>query len=154
MRIFGNRISQPSPRWTLWRWYDIVLDGDLYLTRLNIIQTPWFSVKLHWIHLPDPDRHLHNHPWPFVSFVLRGGYEELESKDPQCQPGIPRKINWFNYKNIITAHRITKVKPKTLTLIFSGPRHSNKEWGFYHDQTFEYANWRDYERLNLSEKWD
>ncbi len=150
MRIFGNRISPPSPRWALWRWYDIVLDGDLYLTRLNIIQTPWFSIKLHWILRPDPDRDLHCHPWSFVSFILRGGYEELESKDPKKQSGILRKINWFNYKNIITAHRISYTKPNTLTLIFSGPRSHKKEWGFYNVNTFKFTHWKEYEEAKRS----
>lgn len=154
MRLFPNRISKESRQWKIWRWYDIVLDGKLYLSRLNLITTPWFSVKLHWIHRPDPDRHMHSHPWSFVSFVLRGGYEEYESKHPDRLPGRLREIRWFNYKNTITAHRISKVKPHTLTLILSGPKDRQKSWGFYHDQTFEYVNWCDYERLNLSEKWD
>jgi len=145
MRLFGNRISKPSPRWALWRWYDIVLDGEKYLTRLNLIQTPWFSVKLHWILRPDPDRDLHDHPWPFVSFVLRGGYEEYESKDPKNEPGKLRKVNWFNYKNTKTAHRISYAKPGTLTLIFSGARSNQKEWGFFDQETRSYTDWREYE---------
>ncbi len=147
MRILGNRISKPSPRWALWRWYDIVLGGVLYLTRLNIFQVPLFSTKLHWIHRPDPDRDLHDHPWPFVSIVLWGGYEEYESKNPRSEPGKLRKIRWFNYKNTRTAHRISKVKPRTLTLIFSGPRSTKKEWGFFNEHTFEYTDWKTYENI-------
>ena len=144
MRLFPNRISAPSPRWAFWRWYDIVLDDELYLTRLNIIQTPWFSVKLHWIHRPDPDRDLHCHPWPFVSFVLKGYYLEEESKSPATEYGKIRVIDWFNYKNTKTAHRICSVAPSTLTLIFSGPRSNKKEWGFYNVDTFEFTHWKDY----------
>ena len=144
MRLFPNRISKPSPRWALWRWYDIVLDDTLYLSRLNIIQTPWFSVKLHWIHRPDPDRDLHDHPWGFLAFVLRGGYEELESKNPTTEVGKLRVINWFNYKNTKTAHRICYAKPGTLTLILSGVRSNTKEWGFYDASTYEFTHWKDY----------
>ncbi len=143
MRLFGNRKSKPSPRWGFWQWYDIILDDELYLTRLNIFQTPWFSVKLHWIHRPDPDRDLHDHPWPFVSFVLRGRYEEYESKDPKNKPGKWRAINWFNYKNTKTAHRISYARDGTMTLIFAGPR--SKSWGFFNEETREYINWKDYE---------
>lgn len=144
MRLFPNRVSKESPRWCLWRWYDIVLNGDLYLTRLNIIQTPWFSVKLHWIHRPDPDRDLHDHPWPFMAFVLRGGYEELESYDPKQQFPHLRIVNWFNYKNTQTAHRIVSVKPKTMTLIISGPRSKSKKWGFYDVETRRYIDAEEY----------
>jgi hypothetical protein len=31
---------------------------------------------VHWIYQPDDDRDPHDHPWPFVSFVIRGGYAE------------------------------------------------------------------------------
>jgi hypothetical protein len=150
MRLFGNRISKPSPRWALWRWFDIVLDGDLYLTRLNIVQTPWFSVKLHWIHRPDPDRDLHDHPWPFAAFVLRGGYEEYASKKPAKDPvGDRRTISWFNSKGTTSGHRISKVKPGTLTLIFSGPR-KRKSWGFYVMPAWgsvKYMDWKEYEEV-------
>jgi hypothetical protein len=152
MRLFPNRKSTPQQKWGLWRWYDIILDDELYLRRLNIIKTPWFGVKLHWILKEDPDRHLHTHPWCFVSLVLRGGYEELESQNPQREAGKLKTINWFNFKNLVTAHRIITVKPKTLTLIISGPR--LQSWGFYHHKTFQYADWRDYERLDLSHQWD
>lgn len=144
MRLFSKRISPPSPSWALWRWYDIVLGGELYLSRLNIIQTPWFSIKLHWIHRPDPDRDLHCHPWPFISFILRGGYEEYESREPSKQAGVLRKVNWFNYKNTITAHRISYAKPGTMTLIIAGPRSKKKEWGFFDEQTFKYTDWQTY----------
>lgn len=143
MRLFPNRISKPSPRWGLWRWYDIILDDKLYLTRLNIIQTPWFSIKLHWIHRPDPDRDLHDHPWPFVAFVLRGGYEEYESLNPTIHGGRLRIIQWFNYKDTRTAHRISKVKSNTLTLIFTGPR--SKDWGFFDEKTYQFTPWKEYE---------
>lgn len=149
MRIFSNRIGKPSNKWAFFRWYDIVLDGELYLSRLNLIKTPWFSVKLHWIHRPDPDRDLHDHPWTFIAFVLRGSYEEWESKKPASQSGKLRKINWFNYKNSVTAHRISKVAPNVLTLVISGPKNYKKSWGFFDAETLEYTNWRIYEGNKL-----
>ncbi len=148
MRLFPNRTCSETRKWKLWRWYDIILDGELYLTRLNLIATPWFSIKIHWIHRPDPDRDLHDHPWCFISLVLRGGYEEYESKDPTNKPGILRIINWFNYKNLKTAHRISKTKPGTITLILAGPK-QDKSWGFYDEETLEYTHWKEYEEAKL-----
>ena len=55
-------------------------DGKLYLWRLYILRTPWFGVMLHKIMDDDPDC-LHDHPWSFVSFILKGGYEEIQSYD-------------------------------------------------------------------------
>lgn len=145
MRLFPNRKGKPAERWALWRWYDIVLGGQLYLTRLNLIKTPWFSIKLHWIHRPDPDRDLHTHPWWFMSFVLSGGYTEYISEAPSHMKGWPRRINNFNFKDKITAHRISQVDPGTVTLIISGPKDHIRSWGFYDADTLEYTHWKDYE---------
>lgn len=73
-----------SPRWALLRRYDIpdLLDPtEVYLTRWRLVQTPWFGVLLHCIRRPDHDRHLHDHPWPFVSIILRGGYVERRARN-------------------------------------------------------------------------
>lgn len=145
MRLFPNRTCPETRKWKLWRWHDIILDDELYLTRLNLIATPWFSVKLHWIHRPDPDRDLHDHPWPFVAFVLRGSYFEFESKDPRNKPGEVRWIKWFNYKNTKTGHRIAHTVGKVLTLVITGPKNRKKEWGFYDAETMEYKHWKEYE---------
>ena len=144
MRIFGNRKGKPSEKWAFWRWYDIVLDDELYLSRLNLIKTPWFSVKLHWIHRPDPDRDLHDHPWPFIALILRGSYCEYESKDPLNQKGEIRWIRWLNYKNTKTAHRISSVTNNVLTLVMTGPKNRKKDWGFFDQDTLEYIHWKEY----------
>jgi len=145
MRIFGNRVERNRGKWALWRWHDIELDGEKYLTRLQIFKTPFLSAKLHWIHRPDPDRDLHDHPWPFMSFVINGGYTELESKRPATGEVRELEIRNFNYKNTTTAHRIAYVLPRTLTFILTGPR--SKSWGFYDTKTNEFTDWKEYERL-------
>jgi hypothetical protein len=148
MRLFAKRTDSPTSRWGILRWTDIIINGDLYLSRLNLLKTPWFSVKLHWIILPDPDRDLHDHPWPFVSFVLSGGYKEIEAKDPANGPIVERVINWFNYKNTITSHRITVVQPNTITLIVTGPK--IKGWGFYDKDSKEFKTEEEYEKVHHS----
>ncbi len=160
MRIFGNRKEKELDKgsWGLWRWYDIVINGELYLSRLTLFKTPWFSVKLHWIHKADPDRDLHDHPWSFRSLVLRGWYKELECKKPDLRgkliegnspisanrytPVRERLVRWFNYKDTRGAHRITEVSPKLLTLVLTGPK--TKSWGFYDEDTFNYTDWETY----------
>jgi hypothetical protein len=50
-------------------------DGTPYLIRRYIIKTKLFQVCIHKILQSDPDC-LHDHPWNFISFILRGGYWE------------------------------------------------------------------------------
>lgn len=50
-----------------------------YLIRWTIlgfgIDSSWFSIKLHNILISDEEC-LHNHPWAFISIILKGGYRE------------------------------------------------------------------------------
>ncbi|MFP5276951.1 MAG: DNA methyltransferase [Acidobacteriota bacterium] len=56
-------------------------DGDSpYLTRYTLFSTPWIHLCIHVFHRSDADE-LHDHPWPFASLILWGGYiEESASK--------------------------------------------------------------------------
>ena len=50
--------------------------GDPYLIRYTLIECAWFSIKVHHILESDEDRCEHDHPWPFLSLILTGGYWE------------------------------------------------------------------------------
>lgn len=56
-------------------------DGEPYLIRLTIFSL-WklFSIKYHKILLSD-DVCSHDHPWPFLTFILKGGYNEWTPKN-------------------------------------------------------------------------
>lgn len=168
MRVFPKRTeAEPDKgKWRLWRWLDIRINGKLYLTRLTMLRTPWFALHLHWIHLPDPDRDLHDHPWPFVAFILRGGYTEFRVRNPENQISEPSRIRWFNHHSTTSAHRIVDVRPKTLTLVITGRK--SKSWGFWVPEPFRdfegnsdfedymneihtfrtYVPWREYIKVN------
>lgn len=66
-----------------------VSDGaaELFVSRLRLVQTPWFGVYVHVIHRPDVDPDPHDHPWPFVSVVLSGWYLEELSDTPAWYDG-------------------------------------------------------------------
>lgn len=100
-------------------------------------------MKVHNI-LESDDACLHNHPWAFVSIILKGGYTEV-SKELYCDypgkeynkvyygPGsiLYRKANW--------AHRLDLTKP-VWTLVFTFKR--VQDWGFFTPNGF--VNWRHY----------
>lgn len=50
-----------------------------YLIRWTILgfglDSSWFSIKVHNILISDEEC-LHNHPWAFISIILKGGYTE------------------------------------------------------------------------------
>jgi hypothetical protein len=137
--------GQRSPRWALWSRMTIPCEnGLMYLARLRIIQTPWFGIYLHDIYEPDAARDPHNHPWSFVSIVLRGSYTELLWPDAEHAWWIVRQTHrrWSIHRmSRQSAHRIAYAAPGLKTLILTGPRRSN--WGFFTPAGF--VPWQQYE---------
>lgn len=128
--------DKASPNWAFLSRYDIVHDGRLYLRRWRLFECPLFGIYFHKIYRPDRDRDLHDHPWPFVSFVLKGFYEEeLPCPGNNCGYGYHIHINyvrWFNKKKATDSHRIKAIQAKKLpvwTLVLRGRR--CRVWGFH-----------------------
>ena len=143
-KVRGRR----SPRWAVWARMSIPCKGGLlYLVRLRIIATPWFGIYVHDIHEDDGDRDCHNHPWSFISIVLRGSYTERVYDQPASHPCSYRQQvhGRFSVHRMgrTSAHRIVKASPGLKTLILVGPRRGT--WGFFeHDGTF--VDWETYEK--------
>ncbi len=62
-------------------YFDIIdpKTGEVYMERYWLVKPSKFmpfSARIHIIRQPDSDRHLHDHPWTFRSFVLDGSYTE------------------------------------------------------------------------------
>lgn len=142
----GTKIrgGTPSPVWAFMESFDISKNGKPYLDRLRIIQTPWFSVLLHRIHTPDVDRDPHDHPWPFASLILSGGYRETVWDNPAdlcvAHAATRRQGSW-HVMPMTSAHKITHVNGALWTLVLTGPRRAS--WGFWTDAGK--IDWKDYE---------
>lgn len=134
-----------SKNWALLRTERIPApDGTPYLDRLRIVATPWFSLYLHRIRQSDADRDRHDHPWPFVSFIVRGGYIEsvAPTSDPQ-RAAIKARSAWrMHHHPLSICHRIELIIPGTVTLVLTGRRRD--DWGFYTENG--YVSWQEYER--------
>lgn len=111
----------------LWHWKHIVdLDNpaEVYLSRLMLIKTRLFGLYVHVIRRADYARCEHDHPWSFVTIILRGGYEEEVGGTTFC-----RRPGYIGYRPRRFEHRITHLRRRTaVTLVFRGPDHVH--WGF------------------------
>lgn len=122
--------------WAFWQWQVITrADDDPYLVRLIVLRTPWFQVMLHWFRGSD-DMCLHDHPWPFMSIILSGGYWESS----------PQGTRWYGPGSVLSrrakwSHRV-QVPPgnNTVTLIVTGQK--ERHWGFH--TPFGWIPWRRY----------
>ena len=107
----------------------VILDresNEPYLTRyyLFLKDRKWFpfNIFLHNFHKSDPDD-LHDHPWPFVTVILRGGYWEHTPKGKFWRGA--GTVNWAGSKSL---HRVELVpNVDTWTLFIPGP--TVREWG-------------------------
>jgi hypothetical protein len=83
------------------------------------------------------ERDLHDHPWPFVTFVLWGRYDDItEDGRERLRAG-----SWASREALHT-HR-THAGPKgAWTVVLTG--RWKRRWGFWRDETW--WPWREYER--------
>lgn len=122
-----------SPRWAVMEKLVIPnLDGDgIYLTRWRIVQTPWFGLMLHRMDGPDSRNTLHDHPWGFLSLILKGGYIERRL-NPLTMSDVRERhrIRWVNRVRASDAHAIVELlRVPTWTLLVTGPR--KRTWGYW-----------------------
>jgi hypothetical protein len=112
-----------------------------YMTRWRVVSVPWFGLYVHRLNKPDPRPTLHDHPWPFLSLVLRGGYtEDVGIRPPGCDdcPVSGRRARSWRRGSIhrmrrTDAHAITELRRSpTWTLLLVGRRHRHEpSWGYW-----------------------
>jgi hypothetical protein len=117
--------------WAFWKWADIpsqINEGQVYLRRLRVVNTPWFSLMVHWINEADTGRHPHDHPWGFWSWVVRGGYwEEVWPTERHFDLGIPplqfAHHRWSVHRmGVESAHKIVLATDGLITVVLTGKR--------------------------------
>jgi hypothetical protein len=103
--------------------------GDPMLVRWRIIQTPYGGFYLHKFLRGDSDPYVHDHPWSFLSIILKGSYTEVRRNNMTYQ-NYERTVKRFNRMRRDDAHYILNIhRVPTWSLIFVGRR--RRTWGFY-----------------------
>lgn len=123
--------SNRSARWAFMERFEVPdYDGDgNYLTRLRVVQTPWFGVYLHRFDGPDPRPTLHDHPWPFLSLILRGGYVERRLNTMTMTVNEAHLVRFVNRMRTHDAHAIMRLlRVPTWSLMLVGRR--VRTWGY------------------------
>lgn len=122
---------------------------DLYLRRFYIIRSNYFNFFIHLFFRSDRDD-LHDHPWDFCTYLIRGAYTEYKWDDVKKREIETRRCNYHGYyrdgrrlkKNTLVFRRATdqhkvevdfdvpayQPEKAALTFCFTGP--TRREWGF------------------------
>lgn len=97
------------------------------------IEVPRYgSVRVHHWTGPDDDRAFHDHPWWFITFVVRGGYTDRSpSGDEHLRAGSVR------YRPALHRHTVVPDETGAWTVLITGPR--TRVWGFWQDGKFRKA---------------
>lgn len=104
------------------------------------------AVFLHHFQRSDLDE-LHDHPWPFVSIILAGGYYEVTPAKGWSNGEGPTQRRWYGPGRILTRpanwiHRVEIPEGRDAwTLILRGKK--EKSWGFF-CKSVGYVPWRDH----------
>lgn len=139
----------------IWRWFKTLLSrkphfviGDPaapYMLRWYLIpRNPWLNIYLHKFMRSDDDRALHDHPWWFASFMLKGSYiEHVELFQLQDQNKrwasftkvTQRDAGSFAYRAAEHQHRVELLNDgegnpvPCWTLVITGAK--SRDWGFW-----------------------
>lgn len=120
-------------------------EDNPYLYRWYVLpRNRFFNVYLHKFLRDDEDRALHDHPWWFISVMLKGGYWELIGKGAIFQ--IKRKALSIAFRRATHRHRVVLFRDRELksmpcwTLVITG--RVSRAWGFWCLQGF--VKWQDF----------
>ena len=100
--------------------------GELHFTRWRIFSIPKWNINLylHRIAINDLDKHPHDHPWNYITFIIKGGYVE-RCNDRVCI----RQLFDISRKKATETHKIVHLLGKVCyTLVFTYGK--KRTWGY------------------------
>lgn len=128
-------LISPAPIRNFWRvrWREqLRCNTGVYVERWYL-ETPFGSARLHhWLH-GDDSRHYHNHPWWFITLVLRGSYTDQSDAGPdRLSAGSVR------FRRADHLHYVDLDCRSCWTLLLTGPK--IRRWGFRVNRKFVRSN--------------
>ncbi len=132
---------------TIWQWFRILISGqpheriggeaNPYMLRWYVIpQNRFFKIFIHKFLRDDDDRAPHDHPWWFLSLMLKGMYLDLTPNYASgWLEGRLRRAGSIEFHRADYQHRVELrsnpdgTKRPCWTLVITGPK--SRQWGFY-----------------------
>jgi hypothetical protein len=103
-----------------------------YVVRWKL-ELPFGSLRVHHWLKPDDDRAFHDHPWWFVTLVVRGAYMD---KNPNGFDIL--KAPALRYRPALHRHTVVPWPQGAWTIMVTGPK--TRPWGFWLNGKFVKAN--------------
>ena len=130
---------------SIWNWFKRLISGEPhfkiggsdspYMLRWFVLpRNGRFNIYLHKFLRDDDDRALHDHPWWFISIMVKGGYVETLACEHE-DVVIERKSPSIAYRSATARHRVALFKNSDgtakpcWTIVITGRK--AREWGFW-----------------------
>ena len=108
--------------------------GGAYKTELVIERGADRTVKILWWYADDPRTEPHNHPWPFTSEIMAGGYTDeryrVAGDGTIDHETVVVRAGDVNVVPADIYHRVTDVLPGTVTRMTCGTAAPGNTWGY------------------------
>lgn len=93
-----------------------------------------YAIRIHkWIR-SDDKRYMHDHPWWFFTFVLKGSYIDVYEENSEIKKDHLKRFN-YRYRSSGHKHYVDVPKNGCWTILFTGK--PIRKWGFYIDGKFK-----------------
>lgn len=107
-----------------------------YMVRYILFRCNAFSLMVHKFCRSDFDRALHDHPWPFVTWLIGGGYYEVHSQTRDGSEVTVYRPRWsvlirpaeWRHRVVLPTDEHGEFVP-VWTILLVGRR--SQKWGFY-----------------------
>jgi len=96
------------------------------------IETPLGSLRVHHWLASDDDRAFHDHPWWFLTVVLKGGYTDYSPDGADYL-----RAGSVRFRRALHQHTVRPFSGGAWTLLVTGPQ--VRAWGFWKDGKFRKA---------------
>lgn len=122
-------------------WLNLILSGkphfviggvqNPYLLRWYLLpRNPFVNLYLHKFLRDDDDRALHDHPWWFVSWMVRGAYSEVTDSRTlyRSTPSVCFRRALHRHRIVLDRDEVGAVVP-CWTIVLTGPK--ARTWDFW-----------------------
>lgn len=120
------------------------IDNSVYLRRWTLIRFWGRKLMVHHIVRPDYAREQHDHPWWFISFIMKGSYTEITDVRTRIHGRFAVLFRRATFR-----HAIRIVSPGgAWTLVLRG--RVTRLWGFWSEDFKRWISHELYEKVGLS----
>lgn len=118
------------------KWADLIGPPECPMMKRWVFVTPLGSLRLHHFLRSDVDRHPHDHPWWFITLVLKGEYTDLAEimRDGRHAVFMQDCLKRGSIRFRPALHRHWVHTDGCWTLIVTG--RNRRSWGFWDRDVF------------------